>query len=130
MELAIQHSRQCDLSLVLGTSLFVQPAASLPDKVLKNPNGKLVVVNLQRTPMDKQCSIRIFSKTDKFMELLLDNLGVKNINVEYDHIQQMKNKKKNQFCIVDCWFCCCCWCFYFSLPEKILKKNSLTQNLI
>jgi len=95
MELAIQHSRQCDLSLVLGTSLFVQPAASLPDKVLKNPNGKLVVVNLQRTPMDKQCSIRIFSKTDKFMELLLDNLGVKNINVEYDHIQQMKNKKKS-----------------------------------
>lgn len=39
--LAVKNARKADVSLVLGTSMNVQAAASLPDKSLKNLNGKV-----------------------------------------------------------------------------------------
>jgi len=72
---ATLHSRKSDFSLVLGTSMNVQPAASLTDKTLKN-GGKLVIVNLQPTPYDSLASIRIFTTTDLFMTLLMQELGI------------------------------------------------------
>ena len=41
----------CDLFLVLGSSLVVQPAASLP-LVAKNNGSKLAIINKQSTPLD------------------------------------------------------------------------------
>lgn len=38
---AVQNARKCDVALVLGTSMNVQPAASLPVKALANENGKV-----------------------------------------------------------------------------------------
>lgn len=55
--------------LVLGSSLTVAPANDLP-RIARD----IVIVNLQRTPLDSQCSIRIFAKIDELMELLMKKL--------------------------------------------------------
>nr|AGS51718.1 NAD-dependent protein deacetylase of SIR2 family [uncultured bacterium contig00037] len=48
---AVTESQQADLMLVLGTSLTVYPAASMPDYTLRN-GGKVVIVNNMPTPLD------------------------------------------------------------------------------
>jgi len=50
---AVTESQQADLMLILGTSLTVFPAASMPEHTLRN-SGKLVIVNNQPTPLDRK----------------------------------------------------------------------------
>jgi NAD-dependent SIR2 family protein deacetylase len=38
------------------------------DKALRNRNGKLYIVNLQRTPYDHLATTRVYARTDPFME--------------------------------------------------------------
>jgi len=64
-----------DLSLVLGTSMRVSPANQFPLQVLST-GGKLVIVNLQKTPYDKKAHLIIRERTDKVMELLFKELGM------------------------------------------------------
>lgn len=45
-----------ELTLVLGSSLTVEPAASLPRLTLQN-HGRLVIVNGQPTPLDQQAAL-------------------------------------------------------------------------
>jgi NAD-dependent deacetylase len=45
------EAQKADLMLILGTSLTVYPAASLPDYTLRN-GGELVIVNNMATPLD------------------------------------------------------------------------------
>jgi NAD-dependent deacetylase len=49
---AVQLSEQADLFLVLGSSLVVQPAASLP-QVARERGARLVIVNRDPTPLDR-----------------------------------------------------------------------------
>lgn len=51
METALDWTRRADLFLVVGTSLAVQPAASLPARAQAN-GSRLVIVNREPTPMD------------------------------------------------------------------------------
>jgi len=74
MNVSLYQARVSDLAVVLGTSMNVQPAASFPDKCFRN-NGKLVIVNLQKTPYDSLADIRIFAKTDETLRLLMEELG-------------------------------------------------------
>ncbi len=48
---AAQLCRTCDLCLVLGSSLVVQPAASLPETA-KRHRARLVILNREPTPLD------------------------------------------------------------------------------
>ncbi|KAH3758191.1 silent information regulator family protein [Pelomyxa schiedti] len=73
---ALYHARKADVALVMGTSMNVQGAASYPDKALRNPNGKLIIVNLQYTPYDSLASTRVFARTDVFMNALAQELGI------------------------------------------------------
>jgi NAD-dependent deacetylase len=50
---AAAESQQADLMLVLGTSLTVYPAASMPDYTLRG-GGEIVIVNNAPTPLDRQ----------------------------------------------------------------------------
>jgi NAD-dependent deacetylase len=51
LEQAVAASRACDLFLVIGSSLVVQPAASLP--VMAKQNGAaVIVINKDPTPLD------------------------------------------------------------------------------
>lgn len=83
----VYHSEKADLTLVLGTSMRVSPACQMPlYNIGKNGNGKgnLVIVNLQLTPYDKHSTVRSFSKTDEFMELLMKELDLKDFNRNFD----------------------------------------------
>ncbi|GIW94473.1 MAG: NAD-dependent protein deacetylase [Pirellulaceae bacterium] len=59
METALCHARQADLMLVVGSSLVVEPAASLPRMVAGN-GGRLVIINRDPTPQDSlaRCVLR------------------------------------------------------------------------
>jgi len=68
------NAKKADLHLVLGSSLTVSPACTMPEKTSKH--GKLVICNLQKTPLDDVCHLRIFSKTDDLMIALMKELNL------------------------------------------------------
>lgn len=68
-------SRASTLSITLGTSLQILPAANLPLLTKKN-NGKLVIVNLQVTKHDKKADLRIYGYTDKIMKGVMEKLNI------------------------------------------------------
>merc|ERR1711879_585219 len=86
LDKAEQNTNQCDVMLALGSSLTVTPAADMPEEVGlrwanevqngQNPKNNLVIVNLQKTPLDNLCSIRIFAKIDDVMVPLMKELGL------------------------------------------------------
>ena len=51
------ESQEADLMLVLGTSLTVHPAASMPEYTLRN-GGEIVIVNNQPTPLDNMAVLK------------------------------------------------------------------------
>ncbi|RLC72032.1 MAG: NAD-dependent deacetylase [Chloroflexi bacterium] len=51
------HSQNCDLFLVLGSSLVVTPAADMPRVALKS-GVRLVIVNQGETPFDRAAHLR------------------------------------------------------------------------
>jgi NAD-dependent deacetylase len=51
MQESYKRSAACDLFMVIGSSLVVQPAASMP-VVAKRGGAKLVIVNRDETPLD------------------------------------------------------------------------------
>lgn len=57
LESADTHARKADLMLILGTSLIVYPAASLPQKTLDR-GGRIVIVNDMPTPLDAYATLR------------------------------------------------------------------------
>jgi NAD-dependent SIR2 family protein deacetylase len=56
--LAADHARRCDLMLVLGSSLVVNPAASLVGLALRN-GARAVLVNQGETPYDEAVGLRV-----------------------------------------------------------------------
>jgi NAD-dependent SIR2 family protein deacetylase len=58
--LADHHARRCDLMLVLGSSLMVQPAASLVGLALRS-GAKVVLVNQGKTPYDRAATLRVWT---------------------------------------------------------------------
>lgn len=64
-----------DLCLSLGTSLSGFNVDRLPETAAGRGQG-LVIVNLQQTPYDELCSLRIFAKIDRVMELLAEELQI------------------------------------------------------
>jgi NAD-dependent SIR2 family protein deacetylase len=54
-----EHARRCDLMLVLGSSLVVNPAASLVGLALKQ-GARVVLVNRGETPYDEAVTLRVW----------------------------------------------------------------------
>jgi NAD-dependent deacetylase len=65
---AVTESQDADLMLVLGTSLTVFPAASMPEHTLRN-GGKIVIVNNQPTPLDSRAELCFEDLGSVFEEL-------------------------------------------------------------
>ena len=88
------QAQAADLCLTLGTSMCVFPSCDLPVAGVathgvyrkgKNPAGhKLILVNLQKTPYDDQCALRIFAKTDEVMRRLLASLELRPLDWHAD----------------------------------------------
>ena len=75
LEKAFERSRTADLHICLGSSLTVSPACDLPRET-KRRGGKVVICNLQRTPLDAtHCDVRVHCATDDFMLALMTQLG-------------------------------------------------------
>ena len=60
LELADQHARRCDLMLVLGSSLVVNPVASLVGLALRS-RARVVLVNRGKTPYDDAVTLRAWT---------------------------------------------------------------------
>jgi NAD-dependent deacetylase len=58
--MADHHARYCDLMLVLGSSLMVQPAASLVGLALRS-GARVVLVNEGKTPYDRAATLRVWT---------------------------------------------------------------------
>ena len=57
LDLSINHAEQCDMMLVLGSSLVVTPASSLVDVALE-AGARVVLVNRGETPYDDVVQLR------------------------------------------------------------------------
>ncbi|HEV2073869.1 MAG TPA: Sir2 family NAD-dependent protein deacetylase [Thermomicrobiales bacterium] len=60
LTLADHHARSCDLLLVLGSSLVVEPAASLVGRAIRS-RARVVLVNRGETPYDEAVKLRLWS---------------------------------------------------------------------
>ena len=60
LELADRHAHHCDLMLVLGSSLMVNPAASLVGLVLRS-GARVVLANRGKTPYDAAVTLRAWT---------------------------------------------------------------------
>jgi NAD-dependent deacetylase len=65
---AVSESQKASLMLVLGTSLTVYPAASMPDYTLRS-GGQVVIVNNMPTPQDSRAIMRFEELEEVFMGL-------------------------------------------------------------
>ncbi|CAG9329276.1 unnamed protein product [Blepharisma stoltei] len=74
LEKAFQMASISDLCLAMGSSLRVTPAANIPELVGKQ--GRLVIVNLQKTPLDRKAQLVIHAMCDTVMEKLMERLGL------------------------------------------------------
>lgn len=76
LDLAYQHVELADLCLVLGSSVTVTPACTIPTIVGERKGAKLAVCNLQKTPVDYITDYRIFTETDILMAKLMEKLDL------------------------------------------------------
>jgi NAD-dependent deacetylase len=65
--LAVKH---CDLFIVLGSSLVVYPAASLP-QIAKEHGATLVIINIDPTPLDDLADIVINASTSRILTTII-----------------------------------------------------------
>ncbi|MBW2060725.1 MAG: Sir2 family NAD-dependent protein deacetylase [Deltaproteobacteria bacterium] len=54
---SFEHSQKCDLFIVVGSSLVVTPAATMP-RVAMEAGAKLIIINQGETPFDRVCHLR------------------------------------------------------------------------
>ena len=56
-----RHSENCDLFVVVGSSLVITPAADMPE-VAVNSGARLVIINQGETPFDRVVHLRFWEK--------------------------------------------------------------------
>ena len=66
LEQAREESLKADLFVVIGSSLVVQPAASLP-LIAKQNGAKLVIINKDPTPLDSRADLVFHEKASKVL---------------------------------------------------------------
>ncbi len=70
---AYHRSSLCDLFIVIGSSLVVQPAASMP-LVAKRSGARLVIINRDPTPYDDMADMVIHSQAGPTMDNILQEV--------------------------------------------------------
>ena len=64
-----------DLVLCMGSSMRVQPACQMP-MGCKLSGGKIVMINLQKTPADPVCDLIIHEQVDKVIKMVMAKLEI------------------------------------------------------
>jgi NAD-dependent deacetylase len=70
---AYHRSSLCDLFMVIGSSLVVQPAASMP-LVAKRNGARLVIINRDPTPYDDTADLVIHGQAGPTMAIILEHV--------------------------------------------------------
>ena len=72
LDQAVVASRDCDLFLVVGSSLIVQPAASLPT-IAKQNGAIVVIINKDHTPLDGMADIVLHTRASTALAGIIRN---------------------------------------------------------
>lgn len=72
---AIRDAEECDLMIVIGSSLVVYPAAYVPAEA-KRAGADLVIINRGATELDSLADVRIDAAAGKVMEKILERLKI------------------------------------------------------
>lgn len=67
------HASQCDLFIVVGSSLVVSPANEMPRAALRS-GARLVIINKGETPLDASCHLRFDEKIGKVLPPAVERL--------------------------------------------------------
>ncbi|CAM8888413.1 unnamed protein product [Rhodiola kirilowii] len=76
MNPAEKNCKIADVVLCLGTSLQITPACNLPLKSLRG-GGKIVIVNLQKTPKDKKATLVVHGLVDKVIAGVIESINLR-----------------------------------------------------
>jgi len=71
MNRSIIHATQCDLCIVLGSSLVVYPAASIPEYAVDS-GAHLIIINRDKTRLDHKADVVIHDSISKIMQTMVD----------------------------------------------------------
>ena len=70
---SLRYARECDLCIVIGSSLVVYPAASVPTHAVEQ-GAKLLIINRDPTPLDARATLVIHDSAGKTLESILTSL--------------------------------------------------------
>jgi NAD-dependent deacetylase len=73
---ATNRSSNCDLFIVVGSTLVVYPAAYMPIYAVQ-AGAKLVIINLSSTPMDGEAAVLITAKAGEAMSKIVNRVREK-----------------------------------------------------
>ena len=77
---ATLRSSDCDLFIVIGSTLIVYPAAYMPIYATQ-AGAKLVIINLSSTPMDMEAAVLIRAKAGEAMSRIVERVREKQIKI-------------------------------------------------
>jgi NAD-dependent deacetylase len=69
MSQAIMHARDCDLCIVLGSSLVVYPAASIPEYASQG-RARIMIINREPTFLDRQADLVIHDSVSVLAQMV------------------------------------------------------------
>lgn len=67
---AVKRASQCDLCIVIGSTLVVYPAAYIPIYA-RDAGARIVIVNIGATPMDDEAAVRVEGKAGEVMSSVM-----------------------------------------------------------
>ncbi len=70
MQQARQAAENCELFIAVGSSLVVQPAASLPE-IAKRAGARLMIVNREETPLDELADLVVHDEIGKALPAMV-----------------------------------------------------------
>lgn len=73
LEASFSHAEQSDVCLVIGSSLMVEPAASVP-KIAKKFGSKLIILNQMATGLDHLADLRFHESAGETLEAILKEI--------------------------------------------------------
>jgi NAD-dependent deacetylase len=68
---SIVQAQQCDLCIVLGSSLVVYPAASIPEHAVDS-GAHLIIINRDKTPLDHKADVLIHDSISNVIQAMVD----------------------------------------------------------
>lgn len=70
---SMRYARECDLCVVIGSSLVVYPAASVPAHAVEH-GARLLIINRDPTPLDNRASLVIHDSAGKTLDSIMNSL--------------------------------------------------------